>query len=73
LRQSETVQSSLFFKPIEFDRFKIGVINVFPDAQKLDCIPAPEPVVDNALIPKGFDHIRERNTITVPVPDHGDR
>jgi len=31
-----TVQSRLIFNPIEFDGIKIGVVQLLPDAEKLD-------------------------------------
>ena len=32
--EGEAVQSSLFFNPVEFDGIKIGVVELFPDAEE---------------------------------------
>ena len=32
--QCKSIISRFCFKPIEFDRFKIGIVNLFPQAQK---------------------------------------
>jgi hypothetical protein len=43
--QNKAVQTSLFSKPIEFDGFKIGVVELLPDAEKLDGVVAAQPNV----------------------------
>lgn len=48
--QRKAVQALLAPKPLEFDRFKIGVVQLFPGTKKLDGIPVAQPVVQNALV-----------------------
>ena len=40
-REHKTVQARLTFKPLEFEGFKLGIVDVLPDAKKLDRIPIP--------------------------------
>jgi hypothetical protein len=45
LNQNKAVQTGLFSKPIEFDGFKIGVVELLPDAGKLDGVAVAQPYV----------------------------
>ena len=47
--KGETVESSLFFKPVEFDGFKIRIIQMLPDSEKLNCVPVSEPISDQII------------------------
>ena len=38
-REHEAVQARLSFKPLEFEGFKSGIVDVLPDPEKLDRIP----------------------------------
>ena len=49
--QDEAVESGPFFNPIEFDGIKIRVIELLPDAQKLDRVPIPHPVLNDVVSP----------------------
>jgi hypothetical protein len=41
----------LFFKPIEFDGFKIRIIELLPHSQKLNGISVPQPVANQVVRP----------------------
>jgi hypothetical protein len=43
--QNKAVQTGLISKPIEFDGFKIGIVELLPDAEKLDGVVAAQPNV----------------------------
>jgi hypothetical protein len=45
LNQNKAVQTGLFSKPIEFDGFKIGFVELLPDAEKLDGVAVTQPYV----------------------------
>ena len=45
LAAKKTVQTGLFFKPIDFDGFKIEVIDLLPDGEKLDGAVVAQPYV----------------------------
>ena len=47
--EGKTVESRQLFKPVEFDGFKIRVIQEFPYAQKLDGIAVPDPIPDQIV------------------------
>ena len=49
--QCKTVEACLFFKPVEFDGFKILIVQIFPDTEKFDGIPIPESVSDQIIRP----------------------
>lgn len=42
---------SLFSKPIEFDGIKIGIVELFPDAEELNGIAVAEPVLNDVVGP----------------------
>ena len=42
--QRKSIITRFCFKPIEFDRFKIGIVNLFPQAQKWNCRMITHPV-----------------------------
>jgi len=50
-RKGKTVKPRLFFKPIEFDGFKKRVVELLPDAQKLDGISVSQPILDYIICP----------------------
>ncbi len=45
--QGKCIISRLRFKPIEFDRFKIGIVNLFPQTQKWNRRMITHPVCDH--------------------------
>jgi hypothetical protein len=67
-REREVVQTCLAFKPIEFERFKFGVVQLLPDTQELDRVPVAQPVVKNALIAKVPEHVGQGDEILLMAP-----
>lgn len=47
--QDKTVQARLFSNPLEFDGIKIGVVQLLPDAEKLNGVPIAQPVLDDRI------------------------
>ena len=50
-REDEAVEARLFFNPIEFDGIKTGVVELFPDTEKLDGVAITEPVLNGDTAP----------------------
>jgi hypothetical protein len=46
LNQNKAVQTGLLSKPIEFDGFRIGVVELLPDAAKLYSVTVAQPVLN---------------------------
>ncbi len=42
--ENKAVKTGLIFNPIEFDGIKTGVVEVFPDAEKFDCVAIAQPI-----------------------------
>jgi hypothetical protein len=42
-------EPSLFFKPVEFDGFKIRIVQMLPYPQKLDGIAISQPILDDVV------------------------
>ena len=59
------VETGLAFNCGEFAGIKIGVINGFPDAEKLDGVPISEPVRDEKIPILGLEHVSHGNEVTV--------
>ena len=47
--EGETIQSGLLFNPVEFDGIKVGVVELFPDAEKFQGIAITQPVSDEIV------------------------
>src|SRR5690606_10019202 len=47
--EGETVQAGLPSKPVEFDGIKIGVIELFPNAQEFNGVAVSQPVSDQVI------------------------
>ena len=46
-REDEAVQAGLHSNPVEFDGIKIRIVELFPDAEKLDGIAIAQPIADH--------------------------
>lgn len=74
--QRETVQPGLLSKPVEFDGFKIRVVQLLPDADKLDRVAVAQPTSDQIIgcasvfVPR---NVGEAHIVGLPNPLHGDR
>lgn len=47
--QRKTVEAGLFSKPVELDGIKIRVVELLPDAEKLNRVTVPEPAPDKIV------------------------
>ena len=74
-RERERVESGLFSKPVEFHGFKIRVVELFPDTEKLNGVAIPDPVPDQivravrVLVP---GNIRDADIILIVLHEHSD-
>jgi hypothetical protein len=74
-RQDETVETRPVSKPLEFEGFKIGVVEPLPDAQELDGIAVSHPVLDDKVRSIGllvFGDVGQGNIIIAGLADHRD-
>ena len=55
---AEVVESGLAFNPVEFDRIKIGIEDLFPSSQELHSVPVTEPIMEEEVPILGPHHIR---------------
>ena len=60
-----TIQTSLTFNYGEFAIIKIGVVDLFPDTKKFNCVSIPQPIRDKEVSIFCFQHIRQGNIISV--------
>jgi len=73
--ENETIESCLFFNPIEFDGIKTGVVELLPDAEKLNGIAIAEPVRDEVVRSFGIfvtGDVGEGNKILLILGKHSD-
>lgn len=49
--QGEAVETGQLFKPVEFDGFKIRIVQLLPDPEIFDGVPVPEPIPDQIVGP----------------------
>ena len=64
--QNETIQTRLLFNPIEFDGIKTGIVQLLPNAEKLDSVSIPHPILNDVIGPLAVfeaGNIGERNEI----------
>jgi len=47
--EDKAVEARLFSNPIEFDGIEIGIIQLFPNAEKLDGIAIAQPVLNDVV------------------------
>ena len=47
--EDKAVEARLFSNPIEFDGIEIGIIQLFPNAEKLDGIAVAQPVLNDVV------------------------
>ncbi len=53
-REREAIQPGLFSKPLEFEGFKIGVVQLLPDSKKLNRVTVAQPILDDVVDPIRF-------------------
>lgn len=74
--QNKAVQTGLFSKPIEFDGFKIGVVELLPDAEKLYGVAVAQPVLNNVVGPLRIavpGNVGQRNVVVLFLVIDGNR
>ena len=70
--EGEAVEAGLIFKGLEFETFKIWVVDLFPDPDEFEGVAISHPTVDERVIAKLFRHVRERDEVVAVVRDDGD-
>jgi hypothetical protein len=74
-RGDEVVQTGLLFNPVEFDGIKTGIVELLPNARKLNGVPVPEPVGDEIVRAFGVleaGDVGETNEILLALRKHRD-
>jgi len=69
------VRSSFISKLVEFDQFKTGIVQLFPETQKFNGAPASQPILDNVrgrVAVSVFCNICERDIIPLFSGNNGD-
>jgi hypothetical protein len=59
-------------KGLEFETFKIGIVDLFPDADEFEGVAISHPTVDQHVIAKFFGHVGERDEVLTVLRDNGD-
>ena len=70
--ERKAVEAGLFSKGLEFEIFKIRVVDLLPDANQFKGIAIAHPVVDQRIVGKFFRHVGERNEVVVAARHDGD-
>ncbi len=66
--QNKAVQTGLYSKPIEFDGFRIGVVELLPDAEKLYGVAVAQPVLNDVVGPLRIavpGNVGQRNVVVL--------
>ena len=69
------VRSSLIFKLVEFDQFKTGIVQLFPETQEFNGAPASQPILDNIrgrVVVSVFCNIGQRDEVLLFPGDDRD-
>jgi hypothetical protein len=72
---AEAVQAGLFSNPIEFDGIKNGIVELLPDAEKLDGVAIAQPVGNEVVGPLGVfeaGDVREADEILLVLRKNSD-
>ena len=72
-RQRKCVQTSFFFKPLEFEGFKTRIVKRFPNAKIFYRVAVSEPVCNNGVRLFGLEpcNVSKRNKIRFVIFDYG--
>jgi hypothetical protein len=70
--QREAVQTSLFSKGLEFETFKIRVVDLLPDTDEFERVAVPHPTVNQDIVAKLFRHVRQGNVVLLVLLQDGD-
>jgi len=70
--EGEAVEAGLIFKGLEFETFKIRVVDLFPDADEFEGVAVTHPTVDQHVIPKFLGHVGEGDVVSAVLRDDGD-
>jgi len=61
--QRKAVQASLISKGLEFETFKIRVVDLLPDADEFERVAIPHPTVNQDVIAKLFCHVGKADEV----------
>ena len=70
--EDEAVEASLFSKGLEFETFKIRIMDLLPDTYEFEGVAIAHPVVDQRIITKFFRHVSQGNEIVLAAGNDGD-
>jgi len=70
--EGEAVEAGLVFKGLEFDTFKVGIVDLFPNTDEFKGVTVTHPTVDQDIIPEFFRHIGEGDEVLAALRDDGD-
>ncbi len=70
--QREAVQARLISKGLEFETFKIWVVDLLPDADEFERIAIPHPTVNQNVIAKLFRHVSQADEVLFLLGKNGD-
>lgn len=70
--QLVAVQARLTFNCGEFAGIKIGIVDRFPNPEKFDGVPVPQPVGDEEFSILRFEHVRQGNEVVFIPMQHSD-
>ena len=65
------VEASLAFNCGEFAIIKAGIVDAFPNAEKLDGVAVAEPVGNKEIAVLGFQHISQGNVVLISLRKDG--
>ena len=73
--QHKAVETCPISKPLEFEGFKIRVIQALPNAKEFHGVPVSHPILDDVIRACRFfvlRNVRERDVVLIPPPNHSD-
>ena len=70
--QREAVQARLISKGLEFETFKIRVVDLLPDADEFERVAIPHPTVNQDVIAKLFRHVSKADEVLFLLGKNGD-
>jgi hypothetical protein len=70
--QGKAVEARLLSKGLEFETFKIRIMDLLPDTNELERVAIAHPVVDQRIITKLFRHVGQGYEVVIAARNDGD-
>jgi hypothetical protein len=64
-REREAVEPSLGPKPLEFERFEVRVVDLFPNAKEFNGVAVSQPPVEDSFVAKPLHHVGQRDVVVL--------